>query len=102
MESMTGVDSAKIEPSDALAQLMRQDREREPDAPIGGWRGEWAVQQDEPPPVPPRPFVIPSPDWQAEQVERDRLKAAEAQEKLEPAADPYPARRAVEKPPRWP
>jgi hypothetical protein len=48
MESMTGVDWAKIEPSEALAELMRQDREGEPDAPIGGWRGEWAVQRDEP------------------------------------------------------
>lgn len=62
MESMTGVDWAKIEPSEALAQLMRQDREREPDAPIGGWRGEWAVQRHEPPPPsPPQPFVIRQP-----------------------------------------
>lgn len=46
MQSMTGVDWAKIEPSEALAQLMRQDREGEPDAPIGGWRREWAVQRE--------------------------------------------------------
>jgi hypothetical protein len=31
---------ARIEPSEALAELMRQDREGEPDAPIGGWRGD--------------------------------------------------------------
>ena len=68
---------ARIEPSEALAELRRQDREREPDAPIGGWRGQWAVQREEPPFVPPPAFVIPPPDWRAEESERDRLKASE-------------------------
>ena len=99
---MTGVDWAKIEPSEALAELMRQDREREPDAPIGGWRGQWAVQREEPPRVPPQPFVIPPPDWRAEEAGRDRLRAAEAQTHLETERNRYPARPAVEKPPRWP
>ncbi len=102
MEDVTGSDWSRVEPSEALAELMRQDREREPDAPIGGWRGEWAVQRDEPPPVPPQQFVIPPPDWDAEQAGRDRVRAAEAQAHLEAEPNPYPARREVEKPPRWP
>lgn len=93
---------AKAQPSTALAELMRQDAEREADEPIGGWRGEWVVQRDEPRPVPPEPFVIPSPDWQAELAERDRLRAAEAQDHLGPEPNPYPARPSTEKPPRWP
>jgi hypothetical protein len=102
MDDMAKVDWAKVDPSEALAELMRQDREGEPDAPVGGWRGEWAVQRDEPPPGPPQSFVIPPPDWRAEHEERDRFRAAEAQAHLEPEPNPYPARRAVEKPPRWP
>lgn len=97
---MTGVDWAKMEPSEALAELMRQDCEREPDAPIGGWRGEWAVQRDEPPPVPPSPLAIPPPDWDAEQAQRDRRRVGEAQEHLERASDPYPARPAAQRTPR--
>ncbi|HET9724439.1 MAG TPA: hypothetical protein VFR44_11460 [Actinomycetota bacterium] len=30
---MSGIDWSRVEPSEALAELMRQDREREPDAP---------------------------------------------------------------------
>jgi hypothetical protein len=49
------------------------------------------------PPVVLEPLIRPlppPPDWRAEEAERERLRAAEAQEKLEPARDPYPARPA--------
>jgi hypothetical protein len=64
---------------------------------------EWA-----PPPGPPMEyeptvrFTPPPPDWRAEEAERDRVRAAETQDKLEPNRDPYPARPAREKPARWP
>jgi hypothetical protein len=44
----------------------------------------------------------PPPDWRAEEAERDRVRAAEAQEKLEPSRERYSVRRAAKKPPRWP
>jgi hypothetical protein len=64
---------------------------------------EWAPLPG--PPMECEPLVRPlppPPDWRAEEAERDRVRAAEAQEKLEPARDPYPARPAREKPARWP
>ena len=44
----------------------------------------------------------PAPDWRQEEIERDRVRAAEAQERLEPSRETYPARPAREKPARWP
>jgi hypothetical protein len=70
--------------------------------------GAEAEEPFEPPPLdlePPLryeplvPVAIPPPTWREDE---DRLRAAEAQEKLEASRDPYPARPASEKAPRWP
>jgi hypothetical protein len=64
---------------------------------------EWA-----PPPGPPivleplLPVAIPPADWRAEQEERARVAAREAQDALEPEDLPYPAPRGAQKRPRWP
>jgi hypothetical protein len=64
---------------------------------------EWAPPPGQPLVLEPLlPVAIPPADWRAEQEERDRVAAREAQEKLEPTRDPYPARPAREKPARWP
>jgi hypothetical protein len=47
-------------------------------------------------------FVPPEPDWQAEEAERDRQRAAAAQEALEPTRNPYPAKPGAERGPREP
>jgi len=84
-------DLASIEPSptprvDALAEL-RADELDELPAPPG-------------PPMVYEPLhrpVFPPPDWRAEEAERQRVRAAEIQDELEPARSPYPARRDAEK-----
>jgi hypothetical protein len=77
---------------DALAVMRAEDGETSWPEPAG------------PPEVlpPPLPVAIPPPDWRAEQEERDRVAAREAQERLEATRDPYPARPSSEKAPRWP
>jgi hypothetical protein len=60
---------------------------------------EWA-----PPLVldPLMPVAIPPCDWRLEEAERERIRAAETQERLEPSRNPYPATRGAQKRPRWP
>ena len=77
---------------DALAMMRAEDAETSWPEPAG-------------PPVVGEPLIRPMPpppDWRAEEAERERHRAAEVQERLEPARDPYPARLAREKPARWP
>jgi hypothetical protein len=47
-------------------------------------------------------FVPPAADWREEEAERQRQRTAEAQDRLESSRDPYPARPAAQKGPRWP
>jgi len=47
-------------------------------------------------------FVPEPPDWRAEEAERERQRAAEMQDALEPARSPYPVPPGAEKTPRWP
>src|SRR5262245_48481665 len=42
-------------------------------------------------------FTPPPPDWRAEEAERECLRAAEAQESLEPLRSPYPVPRGAER-----
>ncbi len=61
--------------------------------------GETSWPQPPGPPVVLEPLIRPlppPPDWRAEEAERARQRAAEAQERLEPARDPYRARPARE------
>lgn len=84
--------SPATERPDALAVMRAEDGETSwPEPP-----GRPVVME---PLIRPLP---PPPDWRAEEAERVRQRAAEVQESLEPARDPYPARPAREKPARWP
>jgi hypothetical protein len=84
--------SPATERPDALAVMRAEDGETSwPEPP-----GRPVVME---PLIRPLP---PPPDWRAEEAERVRQRAAEVQERLEPARDPYPARPAREKPARWP
>jgi hypothetical protein len=81
------------------------------DLPFGGHAGELlSGGQAAPAPPPPQPLVIEPPPWAAEETgplvplasPATGQRAAEVQQRLEPARDPYPARPAREKPARWP
>jgi hypothetical protein len=77
---------------DALAVMRAEDGETSWPEPPG-------------PPVVLEPLIRPlppPPDWRAEEAELARQRAAEVQERLEPARDPYRARPAREKPARYP
>ena len=84
------------------------DAAPDPGPPLDALSALKAEEPFEPPPLdlePPLryeplvPVAIPPPTWREDE---DRLRAAEAQEKLEASRDPYPARPASEKAPRWP
>jgi hypothetical protein len=78
---------------DALTELRSRDvdddRWPDPTAPV-----EWYEPLARPLPPPP--------DWRAEEAERQRQKAAEAQHALEPTRSSYPAPRGAERAPREP
>jgi len=91
----------------ALAPLATPD----PGPPLDALSALKVDEPFEPPPLdlePPEvyaplvPVAIPAPNWRAEQAERDRVRAAEAQEKLEPTRSIYPAKPAPQKATRWP
>lgn len=77
---------------DAVAVMRAQDGETSSPEPPGS-------QVVLEPLIRPLP---PPPDWRAEEAERERQRAAEVQQRLEPTRDPYLARPAWEKPARWP
>jgi len=109
----TGAASAARDPSASVAghggrHLARTGRRAGSRTTTRRTLGAEAEEPFEPPPLdlePPLryeplvPVAIPPPTWREDE---DRLRAAEAQEKLEASRDPYPARPASEKAPRWP
>jgi hypothetical protein len=84
----------------AVGAGVRELLERERDERPFGAFGEWVAPPPgsaEPPPAPPPPFMIPEPDWEAE--ERERL-AREAAAKLKADPEPIEPERYPAKPKR--